>query len=97
MAVLFFIVLVSSLVSIPLSSNKSKASILNTVEEEAGGANPQNDEHKSGKSLQCHLPNSEGVIMQRRQQKVTYVIPYSVIILSSNHCQKVIQPPDLTS
>jgi hypothetical protein len=94
MAVLFMLALGSSLVSLPFASNKSKSSILNTVEEEAAGNNAPNEEHKSGKSLQCHLPDFSDLLSLQRFQKASYVIPASVVILSSNHCQKVIQPPD---
>jgi hypothetical protein len=93
-AVLFILALASSLVSLPFASNKCKSSILNTVEEEAAGSNTANEEHKSGKNLQCHLPDFSEFLAAQKLQKVTYVIPYSVVILSSNHCQKVIQPPD---
>ena len=94
MAVIFILALGSSLVSLPFASSKSKSSILNTVEEEAGGTNAPNEEHKCGKSLNCHLADFSGLLAQQRLQKASYVIPASVVILSSNHCQKVIQPPD---
>ncbi|ULQ52318.1 hypothetical protein [Flavihumibacter fluvii] len=96
LALFFSLALCTSLVSLPFASNKCKTSILNTVEEEAGSSNPNNinEEHKSGKSMQCHFPDFADYLALHRLQKAPYVIPASVVILSSNHCQKVIQPPD---
>jgi len=97
MAFFFIFALGTTLVSLPLASNKCKTSILNTVEEEAGNSNTLNEEHKSGKSIQCHIPNFAEILALQRNQRVSYMIPASVTILSSNHCQKDIQPPDNSS
>lgn len=94
MAFFFIFALGTSLVSLPLASNKSKTSILNTVEEEAGNSNTINEEHKSGKSIQCNILNFAEILALKRNQRVSYIIPASVTILSSNHCHKDIQPPD---
>ena len=94
MAVFFMVALTSTLVSLPFASRQNRTVILNTVEEECGGAtNSINEEHKSGKTLHGHFFDFD-TLMQLNRVQVKYDVPRSVNILSSSHSRRIIQPPE---
>lgn len=93
-ALLFMVLLGTSLVMLPLVSKQNKTCILNTVEEEAGSGNPINEENKHGKNFSVSLIDYTALLGTLHAEDLIYIIPISENIPDDLHSQTLIQPPD---